>query len=309
LSGASPGAAVRVRGLEPGDLIGVAATAGPAEHEPLARGVAELVRLGYRVRLAPGVADRRGYLAGDDASRAAALNGLIADPEVRGLLFARGGYGTGRILERIDLDGLRRDPRLIIGFSDLTALMMALQHGGDYPVGYGPQVSDLARPRRYQARSFRRFLAEGPQRGSIDLDGCEVVAHGDVTGTLRGGCLTLLQTLVGTPWEPDLRGAILFWEDWREEPYRIDRMLNHLRSAGRLAGIRGMVVGKPVQIRPRGEQSSLALQEILLDHAGSLGVPIVLGLPAGHCPAKITLPLGVPAHLDTRAGILEILPD
>ena len=172
-------------------------------------------------------------------------------------------------------------------------------------MGYGPHLADLAGRSRYDDRSFRRFLTEGPGGERVDLSGCQVLVPGRSEGILRGGCLTLLQTLVGTPWEPDLRGAILFWEDWNEEPYRIDRMLNHLRSAGLLDGIRGMVIGKPVRIRARKGRASLALEEIIRDHAGSLGVPVVLGLPAGHCARKITLPLGVPARIETEDGCLE----
>jgi muramoyltetrapeptide carboxypeptidase len=120
-----------------------------------------------------------------------------------------------------------------------------------------------------------------------------------------GGCLTLLQTSIGTPWQPDLRGSILFWEEWMEEPYRIDRMLQHLRSAGMLEGIRGMLVGRPVGVTPRRGRPSLTLEEVILDHAGGLGIPVVLGFPAGHGARKVTLPLGIPARIDTAAATLE----
>jgi len=296
---------IRVAPLRAGDWIGIAAPASPIDREVLERGEARIRSLGYRVRRAPGLTRRRGYLAGTDEARAAGLNGLIADPEVRAILFARGGYGTGRLLPLLDLDRLRRAPRLLVGYSDLTALFAALAKGGDYPIGYGPHVADLARPSRYQATSFARFLAEGPGGERFDLTGCRTLVAGAAEGPLRGGCLTLLQTLIGTPWQPDLDGALLFLEDWQEEPYRIDRMLQHLSAAGLLRRIRGLVVGRPVRIAPRRGRPSLALDEILLDHAGDLGVPVVVGLPVGHCSRKRTLSLGVAARLDTHEAILE----
>jgi muramoyltetrapeptide carboxypeptidase len=293
---------IRVEPLRPGDSIGIAAPAAPIDRDVLGRGEARLRALGYRVRRAPGLTTRRGYLAGGDLSRAAALNGLIADRDVRAILFARGGYGTARLLPHLDLEGLRRSPRLLIGYSDLTALFVAL--GSDYPLGYGPHISDLARPSRYHAPSFTRFLAEGPGGEQIDLTGCRTLVPGAAEGVLRGGCLTLLQTMIGTPWHPDLDGALLFLEDWQEEPYRIDRMLHHLRAAGLLRRIRGLVVGKPVRIAPRRGRPSLSFEQILLDHVGDLGVPVVVGIPVGHCARKQTLSLGVQARLDTRRGIL-----
>lgn len=296
---------LRVLPLRPGDRIGIAAPAAPIDREVLTRGEARIRALGYRVRRAPGLTTRRGYLAGPDAARAAALNRLIADPEVRAILFARGGYGTARLLPQLDLEGLRRVPRLLIGYSDLTALFAALSVGGDYPVGYGPHVADLARPSRYHAPSLARFLAEGPGGERFDLAGCRTLVPGAAEGPLRGGCLTLLQTSIGTPWQPDLDGALLFLEDWQEEPYRIDRMLHHLGAAGLLRRIRGVVVGKPVRIAPRGTRPSLSLEEVILDHLGGLGVPVVVGIPVGHCARKRTLSLGVAARLDTRRAVLE----
>ena len=295
---------ITVPALRPGDVVGVAAPASPADEGDLAGGRAVLEGMGYRVRPGAGLTRRRGYLAGDDDARAASLNDLIADPDVRAILFARGGYGTARILDRIDQDGLRRRPRLLVGFSDLTALFLALQRGGDYPVGYGPHLADLARS-RYQVRSFRRFLSRGPGGERHDLRRCRVLVPGKATGVLQGGCLSILQTLVGTPWEPDLRGRILFWEDWGEEPYRVDRMLNHLRSAGLLREIAGMVVGRPGRLPARGGRPPVVGEDVLRGHQGALGVPVVVGLPAGHTARKVTLSLGVPALLDTGAGRLE----
>ncbi len=293
-----------VPGLSAGDLIGVAAPAYPADRGSLQAGIDYLESLGYRTRLGDGISERRGYLAGSDSQRAASLNDLIADPEVRALFFARGGYGTARVIDEIDLDGIRQQRKLVLGFSDLTVLLLALQKKGAYPVGYGPHVADLGKPSRFQARSLRRFLSEGPGGERFSLARCKVLVPGKATGPLVGGCLTLLQTSIGTAWAPCLDGAILFWEEWMEEPYRIDRMLQHLRHAGFLDNLAGMVVGRPIRISSR-RRPSLAYEEIILDHVGGLGYPVVTGLAAGHGPRKITLSLGGRAGFDTERGILE----
>lgn len=308
MSTAGTAPAAQIPALSPGDLIGVAAPASPAQEESLQAGIAYLESLGYRVRLGRHLDARRGYLAGDDALRAASLNELIADEEIRCLLFARGGYGTARILDRVDLDTLWRRPRLLVGYSDITALLLALQTAGSYPVGYGPHVADLGVASQFQAASFRRLLGHGFGAQRFSLKRCTTLVSGTAEGVLMGGCLTLLQTSIGTAWQPDLNGALLFWEEWQEEPYRIDRMLHHLRSAGMLAGVRGMLVGRPVRIRARRGRPSLSYEDVIRDHAGDLGIPVVVGFPAGHGARKVTLPLGVPARLDTLAQRLEILP-
>lgn len=307
MSSVEAGAAVKVPPLVPGDLIGIAAPASPAQAESLQGGIAYLESLGYRVRLGRDLYAQRGYLAGDDVQRAASLNELIADEEVRCILFARGGYGTARIVDRIDLDVLRQRPRLIVGYSDITVLLLALQGSGGYPVGYGPHVADLGVPSRFQASSFRQLLRRGFVARRFSLKHCTTLVQGTAEGILMGGCLTLLQTSIGTSWQPDLDGALLFWEEWQEEPYRVDRMLHHLRSSGLLAGVRGMLVGRPVQVRPRRGRSSLTYEDVIRDHAGALGIPVVMGFPAGHGAHKVTLPLGVPVRLDTTAQRLEIL--
>jgi muramoyltetrapeptide carboxypeptidase len=308
LSAAGTGEVTPIPALSPGDVIGVAAPASPAETGSIQAGVAYLEGLGYRVRLGRDLSVPRGYLAGGDAERAASLNGLIADPEVRCLLFARGGYGTARIIDRIDLQSLWRRPRLVVGYSDITVLLLALQSRGSYPVGYGPHVADLGIPSQFQARSFRRLLSEGPGSQRFSLSRCRTLIPGAAEGILRGGCLTLLQNSIGTSWQPDLNGAILFWEEWREAPYRIDRMLQHLRSAGLLSGIRGMLIGRPIRIRPGRGRPSLSYEEVILDHAGQMGVPVVTGFPAGHGAHKVTLPLEVRVRLDTHAALLETVP-
>jgi len=307
LKPAATGSTVDIPALSPGDLIGIAAPASPLQEKSLQSGIAYLESLGYQVRLGRDLFTQHGYLAGDDALRAASLNELIADEEVRCLLFARGGYGTARIIDRIDLDTLRHRPRLIVGYSDLTVLLLALQAAGGYPVGYGPHVADLGVASRFQAASFRGLLGHGFTAQRFSLKRCTTLVPGAAEGVLMGGCLTLLQTSIGTSWQPNLDGTLLFWEEWQEEPYRIDRMLHHLRSAGLLVGVRGMIVGRPVHIRARRGRPSLSYEDVIRDHAGALGIPVVMGFPAGHGAHKVTLPLGVRARLDTRAECLEIL--
>jgi len=289
--------------LQPGALIGVVALSGPAKRSRVGRGVALLRARGYRVRLGRHVFARHGYLAGEDTSRAADLNRMLHDARVDALLVARGGYGVLRLLPDVDWAALRRRPRLLAGFSDATALFAAARRLAGAPALHGPTATTLAEPARYHAPSFWAGLAGRLDRLSVRIPPAQVVRHGVARGELAGGCLSLLASLAGTPFEPDLRGRILLWEDVNEEPFRIDRMLQQLRLAGMLRGVRGVVVGKLTHCRPKGP--SLGEIDLLREFFVPLGVPVVRGVRAGHCLGARSLPLGAQATLDTRRGLLS----
>jgi muramoyltetrapeptide carboxypeptidase len=289
--------------LRPGALIGVVALSGPARRSRAGRGVALLRARGYRVKLGRHVFARHGYLAGEDAQRVADLNRMLRDPEVEAVLFARGGYGMLRLLPRVDWGALRRRPRLLVGFSDATALFAAARRLAGAPSLHGPSATTLAEPARYHAPSFWAGLAGRLDRLSVPFTPAQVVRPGMAHGELAGGCLSLLASLAGPPYEPDLRGRILFWEDVNEEPFRIDRMLQQLRLAGMLRGVRGVVVGRLTNCRPKGP--SLREIDLLREFLVPLGVPVVRGVRAGHCLGARSLPLGARTTLDTRRGLLS----
>lgn len=289
--------------LQPGALLGVVALSGPARRARLAAGSRVLRERGYRLQFGRHVLARRGYLAGPDRLRVGDLNRMLRNPQLDGIIFARGGYGALRILDQVDWAALRRYPKLLVGFSDLTALFAAARVMSGLPTLHAPTLSTLGEPQRYHAPSFWAGLTGRLDRLDIKLPASGVIRHGVARGELAGGCLSLLGSLVGTRYQPDLRGRILFWEEVNEEPFRIDRLLQQIRLSGILRGLRGVVVGRNVNCRARGP--SLNERQILEDLFLPLGVPVVRGVAAGHCLRARTLPLGVPVRLDTRRRLLS----
>jgi muramoyltetrapeptide carboxypeptidase len=301
----------------PGDRVGVAALSGPVDPERLDRGVAALRRLGFEPVLADNLVhnlrSRHGLFAGSDAERLGAFHRLAADPDLRAIFFARGGYGLMRVLPGIDWDLLRRHPRAYVGYSDLTPFLLEIARRVGLVAFHGPMVAaDLARGlSREEEKSLLgalagRYPAEQPfTRWLRPPD--PSFARGGVRGTLLGGCLSLLVATLGTPFAPDLEGGIVFWEDVNEPPYRVDRMLTHLGLSGNLANIAGMIVGQleggqePAD-RPVG--GSIDWSTVVADGLAGYSWPLAWGLESGHFAPNRTLPVGLPARLDGAAGRL-----
>jgi muramoyltetrapeptide carboxypeptidase len=293
--------------LCPGDPVGVVAVSGPVSRGRIERGIGALRDWGHPVDPGAALLARRGFLAGADAQRAADLDAAIHRRDLPGILFARGGWGAARILDRVDLAALRARPRVLLGYSDVTSLFMALQRPGrPYPVRYGPTVAELGEPRAYHGASLREALYLPSDRIEHGLAGCRILRPGRASGILTGGCLALLVGMLGTPYDASWDGCILFWEDLNEEPFRIDRMLNHLRLAGKLKNLAGMIVGRLRGCRPKPPTPGLPLKEILLEATAGTSYPIVLDFPCGHIPRKRTLLMGVPAEVDTGRRSLVV---
>ena len=294
--------------LRPGDRIGIAAPAGPVRREPLESGMSYLRGRGFDLLPGDHLFERRAYLAGDDAGRLGDLNRLLADRTVKAVWYARGGYGSARIVEGVDFGPLAARPKALVGYSDSTVLHAAAFRAQRLVTYYGPNVSDLGNAESFDEASLWRAL-EGDENESPgaeeSLAGATVLREGRAEGTLVGGCLSLLASLAGTPLQVSGDGAIFFWEEIAEEPYRIDRMLGQLRQCGSLEGIRGMIVGQTVACRAKEPANDLPIPEILARHLGKARIPVVLGLAAGHGPHKITLPLGRRALLDTSSAALR----
>ncbi len=285
--------------LRPGDMIGVAAPAGPVDRSALEAGIAYLESRGFRLRRGRHIGDRHGYLAGADADRLSDLNSLLADPDLAAIWFVRGGYGSGRIIDRIDFEPLRRGPKALIGYSDLTVVQAAAWRHYGLVTYYGPMVADLGDAGRFDESSLWEAVSGDGGLSSCSLGRSTVLRPGTGEGPLVGGCLSLLVSLIGTPWDLPTDGAILFWEEVNEDPFRIDRMLGHLRHAGKLDRLRGMVVGRLVGCEPRNAGGGPSIEEILRTHLGATDYPVILDLPTGHADAKVTLPLGRTARLET----------
>jgi muramoyltetrapeptide carboxypeptidase len=297
--------AAKTRALERGASIGVVAPAGPVDEERLHRGVAEIERLGFGVRVAEGVLERKGFTAGTVESRLRQLHGFFADPGVAAIVCARGGAGTVQLLPHLDRDLLRENPKPLLGYSDITLLHLEMERLGLTSL-HGPMVAreladgDIAYDR---ASLWHALTGEGDPYASGPGD-LVALAGGTGEGVLRGGCLSLLAAAAGTPWalrsvdEP----AILFLEDVDEKPYRIDRMLRQLRASGALRGVRGVVFGEMKGCAP-GSHEDYALEEVLLEALDGLEVPVALGLSSGHTAhPNVTLPLGVRARLECGGG-------
>jgi muramoyltetrapeptide carboxypeptidase len=249
---------------------------------------------------------RAGDLAGRDRDRLADLNWALADPSIDAVWAARGGWGTARLLPGLDLRALARRPRWLIGFSDLTPLQLALFRRG-VASWYAPVVADLADRRRCLPADLRAMLAAPLAPRTLRGRGLPGPARRGA-GPLAGGCLSLLAAAAGTPWQPDLRGAVVFLEEVGEAPYRVDRLLWQLRHAGILDGIAGLALGQFTACDPLPGRASRPLAAVLREHVEALGVPAVAGLPIGHGPRPRAVPIGFRATLDPRAGTLVLRP-
>jgi muramoyltetrapeptide carboxypeptidase len=293
--------------LARGDRVGVVATGFAALPDALNAGIAALKRRGLVPVPSPHLFSVDGYLAGSDAERAADLDAAVADGTLAAIWFARGGYGTARILDRIDLNALARRPKLLLGYSDLTALFAALLSRRSTVCLHAPGVAELGRKLAFDAPSLSAALAGRVQQRRIASP--DVLRAGRARGRLMGGNLTVLVHLLGTPHMPDLRGAVLFLEDAGEEAYRIDRLLQHLRMAGVLSGVRAILLGQfHVPPTARVFPGDRDIDAVLRDHLLRLDVPLVRGVPSGHGPGKWTLPIGGTASVDTAAGRLRFDP-
>jgi muramoyltetrapeptide carboxypeptidase len=267
--------------------------------------------------LGPNTAARHGYFAGTDEQRLADLNDALRDPGVGAIWCIRGGYGTTRILDRIDFDALTRHPKPLIGYSDITAVLnAATRHTG--VVTFHAPMARVSMP-AFSRWHFERVLTAAEPAGRlgrlvepadvlVPTDNRIATLHGGVAeGPLAGGNLTLLQCLVGTPHFPDLDGAILFLEDVGEDLYRVDRMLAHLRMVGALDALAGIMVGRFTELNRVMADGALGFDEVLATYFLPLGIPVAYGFPIGHIDDQWTLPLGVRARLDADRGEVELL--
>jgi muramoyltetrapeptide carboxypeptidase len=287
-----------------GSRVALLAPAGPLrDPSELERAVANTVELGWEPVPGAHVLDCVGYLAGSDSDRVADLNRAIRDPAVDGIWCVRGGYGVLRLLDAVDVDALRRRPKALIGFSDITALHAAAGRCAGVVSYHGPtargSLSDFSR-----ASLERAVTARGNPAGLAP--DAEVLVAGAARGRLAGGNLALLASLAGTPYFPSLEGAILVLEDVNEPVYRIDRMLRHLRLAGALDRLAGLAFGAFTECGEEREGDTIPLARVLRETAERAGVPCLSGVPVGHLDAQWTLPLGAAAELDASARRLTI---
>lgn len=299
--------------LKEGDTIGMIVPASMSfEADTIDRAKTQLEALGYRVKLGAHVYDRYGNLAGTDRDRAADVNAMFADPEVDGISCFSGGWGTPRLLPYLDYAMIRKHPKVLMGFSDITGLLNAIHRKTGLVTFHGPNADSLYEP--YTLGNYRRAvmvtetigLLAPPEKKPTDLIDREnrviTLQGGKASGRLVGGNLTLIAALTGTPYEIETEGKILFLEDTHEELYRIDRMLTQLWLAGKLDRIAGFAFGRCTDCPASGP--ALSMGQILRERFSH--VPSIWGLSFGHIEKKLTLPIGVMATLDADAGTLTI---
>jgi muramoyltetrapeptide carboxypeptidase len=291
--------------LRAGDRIAVVSPCGPVlDHAVLDRGIGVLRAWGLEVVEGPHARASTGHLAGSDDQRAADLNAAIADPGIRAAWVTRGGYGLTRILDRIDWHALARDATIIVGFSDVSALLVAAWRRLGLVTVHGPFVGWLAvqpAPVREQVRAVLFGSAGAGALTGVPLAGAP---GGTVRGPLIGGNLTVLAALAGTPDQVDAGGCVLLLEEVGEAPYRIDRLLTQLRHCGTFDGVAGVVVGAPVHCDPPAARPSATFADVLIDRLGDLGVPVVTDLPIGHMPDQHAVLHGGEVTLDGAEGTL-----
>ena len=320
---AAPAAAapkiVKPARLREGDTLGICAPSSNTwEDEDIRFAVETVESLGFKTKPTPNLHDRNAYLAGADKDRAAGVNALFADSEVAGLIALRGGYGAQRILPYLDYAAIGRNPKPLIGYSDITALLNAIHLKTGLVGFHGPIAGQTWS--EYAVKAFRKVLMEGAaplalgapppfeaRPGKVERENrLTKISGGKARGRLVGGNLTLLCGMLGTPYQPDFRGKILFFEDTDESPYRIDRMLTHLWLAGALEQAAGFAIGKFTEADP-GSGRSRSIEEILRDRFEPLGKPALRGLMIGHIENQGVVPVGCEAELDAEAGTLTLL--
>lgn len=279
--------------LRRGDVIGVVSPAAAVDAESLDAGVRVLEGAGFRVRLGNATLKKSGYLAGTDRERAADLQAMFADPEVKMILGARGGYGAGRLLPLLDPAVARAHPKIFVGHSDLTFLLNDLVQRAELVTFHGPMAAGLHKNPEGAARLLA-LLSGDPvgwhQRGE------SVVQPGMAEGVLVGGCLSVVVSGLGTPYAVETRGRLLFLEDVNEKPYRIDRMLTHLRQAGALADVAGVIFGE-MEGCVASEDERVTVRDVIAAAFADAPYPVAFGLSSGHGRGTLTVPLGIRARL------------
>ncbi len=307
------------RRLAAGDTVGIVAPAS-ATFQTVDVAIAQesLEALGLKVKVGRHVLSRHGYLAGDDKDRASDINGFFDEDSVRAVLPIRGGWGSSRVLPHLNYDRIRRNPKVVVGFSDITALHLAIQAKTGLVTFHGP--NGMGRWDAWSLEYFKRVLFNGEavtmenvkslsDRNTLTQteNRVQTITPGTVRGRLIGGNLTVLTAIMGSPYVPSFDGAILFLEDVGEDLYRIDRMFTQLKLAGVLDRIRGLVFGTCAECGPGEGFGSLTLEEILADHVKPLRVPSWFGAMIGHQTPQWTLPVGAEVEIDAGTGTIRML--
>jgi muramoyltetrapeptide carboxypeptidase len=300
-------ARIKPAALQSGDVVGIVAPASNVKRELVEAGCDNLRRLGYNPFYLESIFDRELYFAGSVKRRVRELEEMFVRDEVRAILCARGGYGSNYLLDRIDLKMIKAHPKILVGYSDLTTLLTYFADQAGLVTFQGPMVAkDFAHADGVDLISWERAL-HGSSEWTLEPNAeVKSLVEGEAEGVLYGGCLSMLVASLGTPYEIRTAGTILFIEDIATKPYQIDRMLMHLKLAGKLADVQAIIFGEMVDCF-QSENQGYTLEDVVLRVVGDLGVPVAYGLRSGHVSrANITLPIGVRAGLKVSSSRVEL---
>ncbi len=293
--------------LKKGDVIGIFAPASPVKREFFEKGINKLKELGFEVKYSQNIFQKEKFLAGNDKKRAKEFIELLKDEKIKALIGARGGYGSIRLipfLEEINFSQMK--PKILIGSSDLTYLLLYFNQKYKWVVFYGPMASSSIAKDNYDKKSFIHVLTQ-PTPLSPLICG-KVIKPGKTTGILTGGCLSLICSTLGTPYEIETSEKILILEDYQEKSYRIDRYLWQLKLAGKFEKIKGIIFGEMKECIQHPEQGYI-LEDIIKDFFKEYNFPILYGFPFGHSEKSFTLPLGIKAEIDTSLPGIKFLEE
>ncbi len=304
--------------LKPGDTVGLVCPAAPAYSKQTVEVIAESMQaLGFKVKYGKRMWERYGYLAGKDDERAADINEMFADRSVQGIVCVHGGWGCARLLPLLDYDMIRKNPKVLLGYSDVTALLLGIYSQTGLVTFHGP-VGAVSW-NEFTVSYLRKVLMNGeavlyknPKVIGDNLtqvaDRIDVINPGKARGRLLGGNLTVLSHLLGTPYLPDWKGSLFFAEDVSEAPYRMDRMITQVKLAGILDEVNGFIFGKCTECDPgEGSYGSLTLEDLWNDHIRPSQKPAFAGAMIGHIRQKFTIPVGIEAEMDAQAGTIRFL--
>lgn len=293
--------------VQKGDTLGLVAPAGPLINKKNFKdGIRILEKKGFKVKYNPRLLDAKGYLSGSDLERADDFNSMWSDPEIKGIVAARGGYGSLRMVDLIDMRRIRKNPKIMIGFSDLTVLLTAIFKKTGLITYHGPVVTTLASIDLKSLAAFFKTLA-GNMEHTLSPGRLTILKGGKASGILLGGNLTTLVHMVATPYDIPWDKTILFIEDIDESPYRLDRLLTHLSRAGRLQRIKGLILGTFTDDNRRENRAmKLAVSARTNELLTGIDIPVWAGFPVGHSRRNLTLPVGVHAKMDSESASLHL---
>ncbi|GEK34911.1 S66 peptidase family protein [Kurthia sibirica] len=287
--------------LKKGDLIGIIAPSSPPKKAQLQASLAFLDKLGLRYVFGGAVNEVNGYLAGSDEERLADLHTMFADPAIKGIICACGGYGAARFTDAIDFELLAKNPKILWGYSDITFLHNAIGNNSNLVTFHGPMLASDVAEESFQSSSalqFQQLFEPTILQYDLNFGPIKTRVGGQVTAEVVGGNLSLIANGIGTPFQLDVAGKILLIEDVGEEPYRVDCMLNQLRQAGMLDQLTGVIIGDFSEAQPKKQQETLELDDVFSHYFSPLHIPVVSEVKIGHCQPHFAIPLGVEATID-----------